>query len=180
MASCFQTNSKKTSRIPSAYQAAKLRDLLDWFTQKLRVLSYVGQGESAFFEMFEGTIVQDKQVRAVHTASMVSTVSFDLDPFVRGCLWIIESLLLNLENVAPIAQVPAPPAGNWCDVYFFRGDDADEMLEACQFHVAFHFDEDLSVLANREELWLVVQLLWGPNHENMHAACPLISSRCLP
>lgn len=28
------------------------------------------------------------------------------------------------------------------------------MLEACQFHVAFHFDEDLSVLANREELFM--------------------------
>ena len=93
---------------------------------------------------------------------MVSTVPFDLDPYVRGCLWINELLLLNLENVASIAQLPAPPAGNWCDVYFYRGDDVDEVLEACPFHVAFH-------LANREELWPVVQLLWGPNHGNMHA-----------
>ena len=56
---------KPIARRPSAYQAAKPRDMLAWFTQKLRTeLRVSGR---ALSDIFEGTIVQDNQVSSSYS-----------------------------------------------------------------------------------------------------------------
>ena len=65
-------------------------------------------------------------------------------------------------------DLTAPPAG-WVNITFFPASDVDEVLEAFQYHVAIFYDGDLSRDEDREELWTVIQALWGETNPADHA-----------
>ena len=147
------------------YEAARPRDVQAFFVQKLG--SELRVWGRALSEYFEGTA--DAELRRVHSAAMVSTIAQDLYCYVLGALWLVELFRLVLEGVPVIAAMPNPPVGNWVNVIFNPGDGVEEVLEACEHHVCFKWKEDLSTPESQTELWLVIQMMFGPKSSNMHA-----------
>ena len=78
-----------------------------------------------------------------------------------------ELSLVDHYGYARAGDLTAPAAG-WVNITFFPLKDVDEVLEAFQYHVAIFYDGDLSGADARNELWAVVQAVWGESHPADH------------
>ena len=78
-------------------------------------------------------------------------------------VWVIELALLNLEGAAPVPNLPGPVGGSFVDVYINPGGNVQEVIVKTNFHTAFTWEADLLQEVDRNELWVAIQLMWGPN-----------------